>query len=126
MEMTVRKNDLAVFEFMLRLVKCKGPAFTQVAKYPMMRLCETPQGSVLDFADKQTMAEVERLMTPTARRAVSEVLERVEAMQAKDAAASLQKTARKSIVDDDDTDSDADAAEAFGGLQAAAPSNMMG
>merc|ERR1719421_1234116 len=106
MEMTIRRNDLAVFEFMLGLVKCKAAAFAQVGKRPMLRICETGQGPVLNFADNKAMAEIERRMTPTARRAVNEVLEHVEALQAKEAAGLLQRTVRKSIANDDDIDDD--------------------
>merc|ERR1719375_1920006 len=44
---------------------------------------------MLDFGDRKTMAEVERRMTPSARRAIHEVLESVEA-QARSAPSLLQ------------------------------------
>merc|ERR1719482_1932396 len=46
-ELTIRKNDLAVFSFMLKLVKCKeGAALVQLERRP---ICETADGLVFDF-----------------------------------------------------------------------------
>merc|ERR1719482_2312894 len=44
-EMTIRKNDLAVFQFMLQLVKCKKTALVQVDRRhhrkPKARICQS-------------------------------------------------------------------------------------
>merc|ERR1719463_268247 len=106
MEMTIRKNDLAVFQFMMQLVKCKAAAFAQVGELREVKVCESEQGLVLNFGDKKTMAEVERRMTPAARRAVNEVLQHVESQQAQDAAGLLQGEAAKARGNDDELDDD--------------------
>merc|ERR1719298_302206 len=106
MEMTIRKNDLAVFQFMMQLVKCKSAAFAQVDQTREARICESKEGLVLNFGDKKTMAEVERRMTPAARRAVNEVLQHVESQQAQDAAGLLQGEAAKARGNDDELDDD--------------------
>merc|ERR1719162_2410451 len=106
--MTIRLNDLAVFQFMLQLVKCKAAVFAQVSERPEPRICQSEQGLVLDFADKKAAAEIERRMTPTARRAVSQILEHVEALQAQDAAGLLQRATKKSLAGGDDDDDDDD------------------
>jgi dGTP triphosphohydrolase len=47
-ELTIRQNDLAVFSFMLKLVKCKkAAAFVQLDQHPA--ICETEGGRVFDF-----------------------------------------------------------------------------
>merc|ERR1719389_394792 len=112
--MTIRKNDLAVFTFMLGLVKCpvasasSPPAFAQASRRQEPKICQTEQGLVLNFEDTRTMTEIERKMTPAARRAVTEVLEHVEAVQAKDEAGLLQKATKKTIWSDDDIDDEID------------------
>merc|ERR1719359_1515285 len=111
MEMTIRKNDLAVFQFMLQLVKCKAAAFAQVGELREVKVCESEQGLVLNFGDKKTMAEVERRMTPAARRAVNEVLQHVESQQAQDAAGLLQGEAAKARGNDDELDDNVAAQE---------------
>merc|ERR1719498_1726915 len=70
-DMTIRKNDLAVFQFMLKLTKCKASAaLTQLADHEKtsgLNMCNTAQGVVFDFEDKKAQRELERMMTPTAR-----------------------------------------------------------
>merc|ERR1719313_3036863 len=56
-EITIRKNDLAVFQFMLQLTKCKTAAsLAQLDKGKPQRanMCNTAQGLVFDFEDKKT------------------------------------------------------------------------
>merc|ERR1719515_324457 len=116
--MIIRRNDLAVFEFMLKLTKCKaGGAFMQVEKHtntPGVNMCNTPQGLVLDFKDARTQQDLERMMTPSARAAIREVLARMDMVRAKEGAALLQKIRTpvegeeddvSDVEDDDDDDS---------------------
>merc|ERR1719313_1182567 len=106
-EITIRKNDLAVFQFMLKLTKCKsGAALAQLdknGKTHSVNMCSTAQGLVFDFEDKKGQQELERIMTPSARAAIRQVLGQMDMLRAKDGAAMLQKVA-KSVHDDDDDD----------------------
>merc|ERR1719316_1879888 len=64
-EMKIRKADLAVFEFMMKLTKCpSASSFVQTQGQGKVMICQTKQGLVMDFGDKQLMAEIERKMTP--------------------------------------------------------------
>merc|ERR1740138_1969897 len=94
-EMKIRKADLAVFQFMMQLTKCPAAtsSFVQLDGSGKAMICQTKQGLMLDFGDKKTMAEIERRMTPSARRAVHEVLEGVQMVQARRAASLLQEAA---------------------------------
>merc|ERR1719473_1612239 len=95
----------------MMLTKCpSASSFAQTKKNGKAMICQTKQGLILDFGDKKTMAEVERKMTPSARRAVHELLEGIQVTQARRAASLLQETARmKSKIgssDDEDGESD--------------------
>merc|ERR1719238_2571084 len=108
MEMTIRKNDLAVFQFMLELTKCKtAAAFAQLDKTgkPLRaNMCNTAQGLVFDFEDKKTQQELKRMMTPSARAAIRQVLGQMDMLRAKDNAALLQKMVKADREGDDDDD----------------------
>merc|ERR1719160_769409 len=111
-ELTIRQNDLAVFSFMLKLVKCKkAAAFVQLDQHPA--ICETEGGLVFDFGNKEAEAEIQRKMTPSARAAIREILGRVEAVQAQNAASFLQKSVptRDGGEDEDSLDDDDDGAD---------------
>merc|ERR1719502_1418805 len=121
-EMIIRRNDLAVFEFMLKLTKCKAEgAFMQVEKHtntPDVNMCNTPQGLVLDFKDGRTQQQLERMMTPSARAAIREILARMDMVRAKEAAALLQRIAKPVETEDDDSSDagpDEDDASPIGG-----------
>merc|ERR1719409_2185911 len=101
MEMTIRQNDLAVFQFMLKLVKCKTGVLVQLDQSPQLKICESEEGLVLNFGDKELQAEVERRVTPKTRSAIREVLGHVTALQAQRSADLLQYSFRR---DDDDGD----------------------
>jgi len=75
-EITIRKNDLAVFDFILRMVRCKGSSsqFVQVNGSAQVRVCATQDGLELNFDDPKLQAEIESKMTPSARRALREAL----------------------------------------------------
>merc|ERR1719399_2249045 len=108
-EMKIRKADLAVFQFMMQLTKCpSSSSFVQFDKHGKAMICQTREGLKLDFGDKKLMAELERKMTPTARRAVHEVLESVQVVQARKAASLLQEKAAleklRPANDDDDSE----------------------
>jgi hypothetical protein len=106
-EMMIRKNDLAVFQFMMQLVKCKSAGLLQAETRREARICESGDGFVLSFGDAKTQAEVARRMTPAARLAVNEVLAHVSAEQAEDAAGVLHSAARRAAGDDDEFGEDA-------------------
>merc|ERR1719265_587586 len=120
--MTIRRNDLAVFQFMLTLTKCKAAtaALTQLGAHEKKRtvnMCNTEQGVVFDFEDKKAQQELERMMTPSARAAVRQVLGVMDMVRAEDGAALLQKAAKAAEHEDEDDSGDdnatatADAAE---------------
>merc|ERR1719272_40299 len=110
-ELTIRQNDLAVFAFMLKLVKCqKAAALVQLDQHPA--ICETQEGLVFNFGDKKAEAELQRKMTPSARAAIREILGRVEAVQAQTAADFLQKSVpSRDGGDEEDSLDDDDAGE---------------
>merc|ERR1719238_2407090 len=114
-EITIRKNDLAVFQFMLQLTKCKtAAAFAQLdktGKPHKANMCNTAQGLVFDFEDQKTQQQLERMMTPSARAAVRQVLGAMDMLRAKEGAALLQEAAKAAGRGDEDASDDEDAAE---------------
>merc|ERR1719297_216601 len=73
-EMTVRKNDLAVFDFILKATQCKdGNSFVQTEK-PGVQICQDNSGPVLHFENPDMDAKLERLMTPDALQALRSAL----------------------------------------------------
>merc|ERR1719393_711043 len=71
-EMTIRKNDLAVFQFMMTLTKCTT-SFVQLRNGA--RICKSHDGFLqLNFHDVQAQKKLERMMTPSARRLLHEIL----------------------------------------------------
>merc|ERR1719460_1936750 len=112
-EMTIRKNDLAVFQFMLTLTKCKSgaAALAQLdghGKQTTANMCNTEQGVVFDFEDKKAQQQLERMMTPSARAAVRQVLGVMDMLRAKEGAALLQKAAKAAEHEDEDDSDDDD------------------
>merc|ERR550514_665950 len=128
-EMAIRKGDLAVFQFMMELTKCETTSFVQLSKENRTdtsestrsavgkpagapKICKTSSGFEFNFADVKKQDKLERMMTPGARKAVNEVLGRMQATQAKEASQLLQQSAkaarRQSPADDDDDDDDDD------------------
>jgi len=82
-KLTVRRNDLAVFDFILAMVKCKGddaaskPALLGMDKdlHRELRVCSSRDGGLaLDFGNATVQAKLERLLTASSRRALSEAL----------------------------------------------------
>jgi len=75
-ELTRRKNDLAVFDFILNLTACKpGQTFVQLGSDEQhVTVCDTNDGIQLNFDNKQLQAQVEKMMTPDARLALREAL----------------------------------------------------
>merc|ERR1719163_1667365 len=115
-EMTIRRNDLAVFQFMLKLTKCKTAAalaqLTKHEKTSSVNMCSTEQGVVFDLGDKKAQQELERMMTPSARAAIRAILGRMDMVRANQGAALLQQEARSVPEDDDSSDDDTDGDEA--------------
>jgi len=116
-EMTIRKNDLAVFQFMLTLTKCKSgaAALAQLdghGKQTTANMCNTEQGVVFDFEDKKAQQQLERMMTPSARAAVRQVLGVMDMLRAKEGAALLQEAAKAAGRGDEDASDDEDSAAA--------------
>merc|ERR1719163_2550635 len=114
-EMTIRKNDLAVFQFMMQLTKCKSTSSLMQESSGMQleaaskgaHVCETTEGLELNFQDKAVQAQLDKIMTPSARQAIRELLEQVQTQKAAQAATSLMALAakpRKEDGDDDDGD----------------------
>merc|ERR1719387_1011636 len=108
-EMKIRKDDLAVFSFMLKLVACKkGAAFAQVGRDA--KICDASGGLELRFDDAELQAEYERKMTPSARSAVREILGTIDEVKAEEAATSLVQQTKEALQDEaDDIDDDEDA-----------------
>merc|ERR1719359_787982 len=121
-EMAIRKGDLAVFQFMMELTKCEETSLLQLGNQSQApKICKTNSGFELNFADVAKQDKLERMMTPGARKAVNEILGRVQATQAKNAAKLLEQSAmvaRRHFANDDDDDSDDDAA---GGAKVRSP-----
>jgi hypothetical protein len=113
-EMTIRRNDLAVFQFMLKLTKCKSSAaLAQLGSSgggQTVNICSTEKGVVFDLGDREAQQELERLMTPGARAAVRQVLAYMDLVRAKEGAVLLQEAAKSSHEDDDVGDADGDSA----------------
>jgi hypothetical protein len=87
-ELTIRTNDLAVFNFILEIVRCQGSsALVQTNSSVKMLSGETVQPlkvcSLSDddlsihFNDAKIQAKFERMMTPSARKAIQEALGQV-------------------------------------------------
>merc|ERR1712072_1447980 len=112
-EMKIRKDDLAVFSFMLKLVACKkGAVFAQIDRDA--KICEAAGGLELRFDDMELQAEYERKLTPSARAAIREILGVIDEEKAEETAASLVQQSKEALqrVDDDGGDNDEDADDA--------------
>jgi hypothetical protein len=87
-ELTIRTNDLAVFNFILEMTKCKEGELLlqanvtdtsgvplQVAAHPQV-CAQSGEGDDLElhFDNPQVQAKFERMMTPSARKALREAL----------------------------------------------------
>ena len=90
-EMTIRKNDLAVFQFMMSLVKCKSGSLLQRGQGPKVQVCESNGSLELHFDDKKLQEDLESKMTPGAREAIRIVLNKIEADSAEQAAEVFQQ-----------------------------------
>merc|ERR1719181_33047 len=75
------------------LTKCKkAAALAQLDASPNseVNICDSEHGLTIDFGDKEAQEKLERMMTPSARAAVRELLDRMEADRAEEEAALLQ------------------------------------
>lgn len=81
-EMVVRKNNLAVFSFILNMTRCSSTAFVQLVPFDPaqspLSVCDTSDGLELEFNNPSVQAKFERLMTPGARLALREALGQVQ------------------------------------------------
>jgi hypothetical protein len=87
-EMRIRKADMAVFEFMVKITECGYTGtFIQLAdgkhnhKHRGPQLCEDEHGLRLNFEDEKTQQQVDTKMTPTARQEMRAALQRVQALE---------------------------------------------
>jgi len=72
--MTIRKNNLAVYDFKLQAAaSCKDGPSIQTSK-PDMQICQTTAGLTLTFKDRTMQARFEQMMTPETRQALQEAL----------------------------------------------------
>jgi len=73
-ELTIRQNDLDVFQFILVFTKCEdATSFTQT------RVCQTQCGrKTLKFEDKSTAAKYSKMLTPRAKKSIDQILRSVE------------------------------------------------
>merc|ERR1719461_875632 len=76
-EMKIRKNDLAVFDFILQATACKDGSFIQVNN-PNMQICQTTTGPMLTFKNRNLQTKLEQMMTPETRQALNEALGQVQ------------------------------------------------
>jgi len=76
-EMTIRRNDLAVFDFILQATACKDGSLIQL-KSPNMQICQTETGPSLNFNNRKLQARLEQMMTPEARQALRSALGEVQ------------------------------------------------
>jgi hypothetical protein len=76
-EMSIRKNDLAVFDFILQASACKDGSFIQTSQHGV-QVCQTNDGLVLNFQNRELQTRLEQMMTPEARQALNEALGQVQ------------------------------------------------
>merc|ERR1719473_1910504 len=104
-EMKIRRNDMAVFQFMMVFTKCKA-SLMQLdgqAQQSKARICETDKGLMLNFDDKKAQAKLESMLTPSSMQAINEVLGRVQAAETKVVAGFMQKGVADGNDDEDTT-----------------------
>merc|ERR1719507_867707 len=75
--MKIRKNDLAVFDFILQATACKDSSFVQMGD-PSVQVCQSETGPSLNFKNPNMQSQMERLMTPEASLALREALGQVQ------------------------------------------------
>jgi uncharacterized protein YegL len=77
-EMTIRKNDLAVFDMILMMTRCPDSSAASLLQSNSttgkFKVCSSHDGVELHFDDPKLQAKVERVMTPDARRMLREAL----------------------------------------------------
>ena len=75
-ELTIRQNDLDVFQFILVFTKC--PDATSLVQ-SQLKVCDTRSGrKTLFFADKEAARKYKNMLTPAARTSVDNILRSVE------------------------------------------------
>ena len=79
-EMVVRQNDLDVFTFILQFTKCAdATSLLQNEHGETTRICQTHSGkSVLHFSKKEAQHKYDKMLSPRARKLVSDLLGSVQ------------------------------------------------
>jgi len=79
-EMVVRQNDLDVFTFILQFTKCAdATSLLQNEHGQSTRICQTHSGkNVLHFKEKEVQHKYDKMLSPRARKLVSELLGAVQ------------------------------------------------
>mmetsp|Transcript_45339 Transcript_45339/g.140079 ORF Transcript_45339/g.140079 Transcript_45339/m.140079 type:complete len:988 (-) Transcript_45339:95-3058(-) len=76
-DLQIKKNDLAVFDLIMKLTECKdGSALVQLGtpQPPRPRICNTTNGLELHFADRHLQRKLDRMMTPRTKRMLGNIL----------------------------------------------------
>jgi len=76
--MKIRKNDLAVFDFILQATACKDSSSLMQLENPSMQICQSENGPLLNFKNPNLQSQLERLMTPEASQALRQALGQVQ------------------------------------------------
>jgi hypothetical protein len=82
-ELYIKKGDEAVYAFILRLARCKSSLYSEFVQSSNnktgFQICRVGHELELNLKNPQEQAKLERMMTPSTRRAFHEVLQRFEA-----------------------------------------------
>jgi len=76
--MKIRKNDLAVFDFILQATACKDSSSLMQLENPSMQICQSENGPFMNFKNPNLQSQLERLMTPEASQALRQALGQVQ------------------------------------------------
>jgi len=72
-ELTIRQNDLDVFQFILVFTKCED-----ATSFGQLRVCKQKGRRVIEFKDDKTDEQYNKLLTPVARREVDQLLKSLD------------------------------------------------
>jgi len=72
-ELTVRQNDLDVFQFILKFTKCKDA--TATLAQTVAKVCEMQSGrKTILYSDPDTASKYKKMLTPRAKRSIDQIL----------------------------------------------------
>ena len=75
-ELTIRQNDLDVFQFILEFTQCEGATSLSQTK---SRVCETRSGrKTILFKSHEVAGKYKKMLTPRAKRSIDQILRAVE------------------------------------------------